>query len=94
MTPLAARPARARKCAAGLSEARLAVRVTFAAGAECIPVTTLALGRQTSRTTGSRAVRYSAPASRQLRGVPTGSFAATDSVIHVISPPKSGHAER
>jgi hypothetical protein len=28
------------------------------------------------------------------RGVPMGSFAATGSVIHVISPPESGRAER
>ena len=31
---------------------------------------------------------------RSLPGVPMGGFAATDSVIHVIIPPKSGHAER
>ena len=30
----------------------------------------------------------------RLLGVPTGSFAATGRVIHVISPPKSGRAER
>src|SRR5260370_35319163 len=54
MTPRPRRPAGARKCAAGLSEARLAVRVAFAAGAECIPVTTSAEARQTLRTTGRR----------------------------------------
>jgi hypothetical protein len=31
---------------------------------------------------------------RSLPGVPRGRFAATDSVIHVISPPKSDHGER
>src|SRR6185437_2728137 len=50
MTPRAVRPARARKCAAGLSEARLAVRVTFAVDAEVIPVSTSAEAGQTLRT--------------------------------------------
>ena len=47
MTPRAVRPARARKCAAGLLEARLAVRIAFGADAECIPVTTSATDGQT-----------------------------------------------
>src|ERR1700734_4018511 len=37
MTPRAVRPARARRWATGLSEARLAVRVRCVADAECIP---------------------------------------------------------
>jgi hypothetical protein len=36
----------------------------------------------------------SGPSYRRLPGVPMGSFAATDRVIHVMSPPKSGRAER
>jgi len=50
MTPRAVRPVRARKCAAGLSEARLAVRVTSATDAECIPISTSAAAGQTPRT--------------------------------------------
>ncbi len=47
MTPRAVRPARAKKCAAGLWEARLAGRITPGARTECIPVTTSPAGRQT-----------------------------------------------
>src|SRR5512135_1809082 len=54
MTPRAVRPARARKCAAGLSEARLALRVTRTADAEVIPVSTSPEAGQTLRTTGRR----------------------------------------
>src|SRR6478752_9202691 len=54
MTPRAVSPARARRWASGLSEARLAVRVTFAADAEVITVSTSAEAGQTLRTTGRR----------------------------------------
>src|SRR4029077_4203900 len=54
MIPRAVRPARARKCAAGLSEARLAFRVTRVADAEVIPVSTSPEAGQTLRTTGRR----------------------------------------
>lgn len=54
MTPRAVRPARARKCAAGLSEARLAVCITCGVDTLCIPVTTSVAGRQTLTITGIR----------------------------------------
>jgi len=41
MTPRAVKPARAKKCAALLAEARLAVRLIPGADTDCIPVTTL-----------------------------------------------------
>src|SRR5690349_11295930 len=47
MTPRAVRPTRARKCAAGLREACLAVRFTPGADTEDIPVTTSLTARQT-----------------------------------------------
>src|SRR5215475_12996073 len=50
MTPRAVRPARARKRATGLWEARFAGRITSGADTECIPVTTSLAGRQTSAT--------------------------------------------
>src|SRR5215468_5910072 len=53
MTPRAVRPARAKKRATGLWEARLAGRITSGADTECIPVTTSLAGRQTSTSTGS-----------------------------------------
>src|SRR6476646_4024360 len=53
MIPRAVRPARARRCAAGLSEARLAFRVTRAADVEVIPVSTSPDAGQTLRTTRS-----------------------------------------
>src|ERR1700733_1323689 len=52
MTPRAVRPARARTCAAGLREARLALRFTPVTDAECIPVSTTAARPETSGTPG------------------------------------------
>src|SRR5437879_13615962 len=67
MTPRAVRPALARKCAAGLSEARLASRVTLALDTECIPVSTSAARAETS---GCRRVRgaLAPPADRSAAG--------------------------
>src|SRR5512146_1892625 len=53
MTPRAVSPTRARKSAAGLREACLAVRFTFGADTECIPVTTSLAGCQTPMTGGT-----------------------------------------
>src|SRR5579872_5138926 len=50
MTPRAVRPARARKCAVLLLEARRAVPLTRYAGTECIPLATFLASPQTTVT--------------------------------------------
>src|ERR1700758_315626 len=68
MTPRAARPALASVCAAELSEARRALRVTSAMGLGCIPVSTSRTGEKPREPHGAWITAVCRPIGHQRGG--------------------------